>query len=198
MGFRGGRGSLFSAPSIHPSSCIPLSSTYEQPRSERMRDTLSHRDLERRIEQLVREPIARFERNARGEIDRAFAGSAGAARKPAQKVPATATTGGAVRGGGSRRSRSGCIGRCARVAGEGIVAAGWKAERVGASCSGRWRGRAITSGALRWATAADPVLSKIEHEPVMQFGDPSGAGGSSRQEREHVAPLPCGRCAPRS
>jgi hypothetical protein len=56
--------------------------------------------LEQRIEQLVREHIAAVQRSAREAIDRAFAGSTGAARKPAQTVTATAAT------GGRRRARA--------------------------------------------------------------------------------------------
>jgi hypothetical protein len=88
-----------------------------------MRDTTSHRDLEQRIEQLVREHIAEVQRSAREALDRAFAGSAGAARKPAQKVAATAAAGGRRR---ARAELSAVAERlyravCARP-GEGIVA----------------------------------------------------------------------------
>jgi hypothetical protein len=47
--------------------------------------------LEQRIEQLVREHVAAVQRSAREALDRAFAGAASAAGKPAQKVaPPTA------------------------------------------------------------------------------------------------------------
>ena len=65
-----------------------------------MKDTTGHRDLEQRIEQLVREHIAAVQRGAREAIDRAFAGAAGAARKPAQTVAATAAR------SGKRRARA--------------------------------------------------------------------------------------------
>lgn len=39
-----------------------------------MRDATSHRDLEQRIEQLVREHIASIHRNTREALERAFAG----------------------------------------------------------------------------------------------------------------------------
>ena len=88
-----------------------------------MRDTTSHQDLEQQIEQLVREHIVAVQRSVREAIDRAFAVSAGAVRKPAQKVATTAGTGGRRR---ARAELSAVAERlyrtvCARP-GEGIVA----------------------------------------------------------------------------
>lgn len=87
-----------------------------------MRETTSHRDLEQRIEHLVREHIAAVQRSAREALDRAFAGSAVAVRKPAQTV-ATATTGGRRR---ARAELSAVAERLYRAVcahpGEGIVA----------------------------------------------------------------------------
>jgi hypothetical protein len=56
-----------------------------------MRDTPSRRELDERIEELVREHMAAVERSACEAIDRAFARASGAARKPAQaRVAASA------------------------------------------------------------------------------------------------------------
>jgi hypothetical protein len=78
--------------------------------------------LEQRIEHLVREHIAAVQRSAREALDRAFAGSAVAARKPAQTA-ATATTGGRRR---ARAELSAVAERLYRAVcaqpGEGIVA----------------------------------------------------------------------------
>ena len=88
-----------------------------------MKDTTGHRDLEQRIEQLVREHIAAVQRGAREAIDRAFAGAAGAARKPAQTVAATAARSGKRR---ARAELSAVAERLYRTVcahpGEGIVA----------------------------------------------------------------------------
>jgi hypothetical protein len=88
-----------------------------------MRDTTSHRDLEQRIAQLIREHIAAVQRSAHEAIDRAFAGSAGAVRKPAPTVAATAATGGRRR---ARAELSAVAERLYRTVcgrpGEGIVA----------------------------------------------------------------------------
>lgn len=88
-----------------------------------MRDTTSHRDLEQRIEELVREHVAAVHRSAREAIDRAFAGAAGAARKPAQKVAATAATGGRRRARAELSAVAERLYRAVRARpGEGIVA----------------------------------------------------------------------------
>ena len=55
-----------------------------------MSDTTSHRDLDQRIEELVPEHIAAVQRSAREALERAFAGAAGSARKPA-RAPAGIT-----------------------------------------------------------------------------------------------------------
>jgi hypothetical protein len=88
-----------------------------------MRDTTSHRELDQRIEQLVREHIAAVHRSTLEAIDRAFAGAASPAQKPVRMVASTAAT------GGKRRARAelSALGErlyravCARP-GEGIVA----------------------------------------------------------------------------
>ena len=59
-----------------------------------MSNTTSHRDLDQRIEELVREHIAAVQRSAREAIDRAFAGVAGRAWKPVQTASRTAARGG--------------------------------------------------------------------------------------------------------
>jgi hypothetical protein len=56
-----------------------------------MSDTTSHRDLDQRIEQLVREHIAAVQRSAREALERGFAGTAVVTRKPA-KAAAGITT----------------------------------------------------------------------------------------------------------
>ena len=67
-----------------------------------MRDTTGHRDLDQRIEQLIREHIAAVHRSAREAMERAFAGSGGVSvRRPAQAAAAGTT---AARGGKRRRS----------------------------------------------------------------------------------------------
>jgi len=67
-----------------------------------MRDTTGHRDLDQRIEQLVREHIAAVHRSAREALERAFAGpGSSTARRPAQAAAAGATV---ARGGKRRRS----------------------------------------------------------------------------------------------
>jgi hypothetical protein len=88
-----------------------------------MKDTTSHRDLEQRIEQLVREHIAAVQRSAREAIERAFGGSGGAARKPTQTVAAGAATGGRRRARGELTAVAERLYRavCAHP-GEGIVA----------------------------------------------------------------------------
>jgi hypothetical protein len=55
-----------------------------------MRDTTSHRDLEQRIEQLVREHIASIQRSARDALERAFES---AAPKRGRVPPGTASAG---------------------------------------------------------------------------------------------------------
>jgi hypothetical protein len=63
-----------------------------------MSNTTSHRDLDQRIEQLVREHVAAVHRSAREAMDRAFAGAGGGtARKPAQAVAETTATKGGKR-----------------------------------------------------------------------------------------------------
>jgi hypothetical protein len=64
-----------------------------------MSDTTSHRDLDQRIEQLIREHIAAVQRSAQEALERAFAGAASVARRPA-KAAAGTTTG----KGGKRRA----------------------------------------------------------------------------------------------
>lgn len=66
-----------------------------------MKDTTSHRDLEQRIEQLVREHIVAMQSSARAAIDRAFADAVGGGRKPTKaEAPAAAAM------GGKRRART--------------------------------------------------------------------------------------------
>lgn len=59
-----------------------------------MSNTTNQRDLDQRIEELVREHIAAVQRSAREANDRAFACVAGAAGKPAQTATRTAARGG--------------------------------------------------------------------------------------------------------
>ena len=56
-----------------------------------MSDITSHRDLDQRIEQLVREHITAVQRSAREALERAFAGAAGPARKPARAAAGLTT-----------------------------------------------------------------------------------------------------------
>jgi len=64
-----------------------------------MSNSTSHRDLDQRIEQLVREHIAAVQSSAREALERAFAGVAAAARKPSHAV-----SGPPIAKGGKRRA----------------------------------------------------------------------------------------------
>jgi hypothetical protein len=59
-----------------------------------MSDVTSHRSLDQRIEELVREHIATVQRSAREAVDRAFAGTAGAAAAARRPVKRAAVQGG--------------------------------------------------------------------------------------------------------
>jgi hypothetical protein len=90
-----------------------------------MGDTTSHRDLDQRIEQLVREHIAAVHDRAREALDRAFAGAVGVAdtgRKPARRAASSAGTGGRRRAQAELSALGERLYRavCARP-GEGIV-----------------------------------------------------------------------------
>ena len=62
-----------------------------------MNDSTNHRDLEQRIEQLIREHIAAVHRSAREAMGRAFVGAAGAGRKPAPAAAGTSAAKGRKR-----------------------------------------------------------------------------------------------------
>jgi hypothetical protein len=59
-----------------------------------MSDVTSHRSLDQRIEELVREHIAAVQRSAREAVDRAFAGSGGVAAAVRRSAKSRAAQGG--------------------------------------------------------------------------------------------------------
>ena len=121
-----------------------------------MRDTTSHRDLDQRIEQFVREHIASIHRNAREALERAFAGATSPRPRRVSQ--------GHVAGGGKRRAPTevSALGErlyravCARP-GEGM---GVLARELGASARELHRPMAVLKKAGRIRSVGQRSLTR--------------------------------------